>query len=394
LWLGGNKVTRKAWLVGSSMVLLLGSLIPSVLASSLSQKKQHLGQLQKQVTQTNQTINAAQNKVKNLHNVIQQDQTQIQLLSQSIATDRYQLQQLAQVLQLLNQKISDNQAKLTAEELQLKNTLRAEYETGNVPYLAVLFRATSWSDFLTRLEMMSKVAQADKDLLNQVQVLQQSLDQQKLEQAANYKALQVKNQQLQTLEQQNLKVEQQHKVALDTTNQTLQVAQKQYGLLESQIKLTKSQIRLIEQATLRAEAEMHNRAYLSQATRNLQSVNVNSMINYAESFVGLPYIWGGSTPQPGFDCSGFTQYVFRHFGVYVGRDTWAQFAEGVPVSKSNLKPGDLLFFSTYASGASHVGIYIGNDMMVDSEDAGLIVTHVFSNAYWNARYIGARRYIK
>ncbi len=101
-------------------------------------------------------------------------------------------------------------------------------------------------------------------------------------------------------------------------------------------------------------------------------------------------MWGGTTPRPGFDCSGFTQYVFDHLGIKLERTSQEQYLESAPITENNLEPGDLVFFSTYTYGASHVGIYIGSDLMVDSEVSGVIIDNI-TNSYWAPRYLGARR---
>jgi len=84
------------------------------------------------------------------------------------------------------------------------------------------------------------------------------------------------------------------------------------------------------------------------------SASATNLINYAYQFLGIPYVWGGTTPS-GFDCSGFTSYVYRAFGYNIGRTTYDQINVGTPVSRDQLKPGDLVF-----PNAGHVGIYIGN----------------------------------
>lgn len=392
--MGGEAVLRKTWMFMGSITLLMSCLIPSAHADSLSQKQKQLSNLQNKASQTAHQITAAKAKAQSLQVSINQNKTKIAAVSSEITTERNQLIQLTKQLQQLSNEITASQQKLQADTNKLKTILRAQVEDGNVPYLDVLFNSASFSDFLSRMELLTRVASAEKSLLNQVQDLQGQLKTEQAKQESNYSAIAAKSMQLQALQQQYLNLEHQQELSLSSTNQNLSFAEKQRGILESQIKLTKNQIRQIQLATLEAEAKMKNQAYLGQAEASLKSVNASALISYAESFVGLPYIWGGTTPSPGFDCSGFTQFVFAHFGVYIARDTWSQFAEGVPVHRNNLQPGDVVFFSTYAPGASHVGIYVGNDMMVDSEDAGLIVTPLFSDPYWASRYIGARRYIK
>jgi cell wall-associated NlpC family hydrolase len=116
-----------------------------------------------------------------------------------------------------------------------------------------------------------------------------------------------------------------------------------------------------------------------------------SIVEYAETFLGTPYVWGGTSPN-GFDCSGFTQYVFDYFGVSLPRVSFDQYQAGTPVSEGDLQEADLVFFSTYEAGASHVGIYVGNNLMIDAEDAGVVYDDI-TNSYWAPKYLGARRVI-
>jgi len=120
--------------------------------------------------------------------------------------------------------------------------------------------------------------------------------------------------------------------------------------------------------------------------------SASEIINYAETFLGSPYVWGGTTPNPGFDCSSFVQYSFAHFGINLPRVTWDQFNQGSAVSKDNLQAGDLVFFSTYQVGPSHVGIYMGNGMMIDDENRGVIFSNI-NNSYYANKFVGGRRII-
>jgi cell wall-associated NlpC family hydrolase len=111
----------------------------------------------------------------------------------------------------------------------------------------------------------------------------------------------------------------------------------------------------------------------------------------ALSLRGAPYRTGGSTPD-GFDCSGFVQYVFGLNGLAVPRATGEQFRIGRSIDRNHLAPGDLVFFSTVAPGASHVGIAIGNGEFVHAPSSrGVVRVERLSADYWRRRYIGARR---
>ena len=105
-----------------------------------------------------------------------------------------------------------------------------------------------------------------------------------------------------------------------------------------------------------------------------------------------PYVFGGGNPKYGLDCSSFTMYVYRKLGINLPRTARAQFNIGVPVSKRELKVGDLVFFRTYARFPSHVGIYIGNGKFVhfSSMFHGLAISSL-NSGYFKRRYIGAKR---
>ncbi len=112
-------------------------------------------------------------------------------------------------------------------------------------------------------------------------------------------------------------------------------------------------------------------------------------VYYAEKFLGAPYVWGGSYPS-GFDCSGFTMFVFRHFGVSLPHTSYGQFNLGNSVSRNNLEIGDLVFFSTAGWGASHVGIYVGNGRFISASGSSIRLS-TLSDGYWASNYVGARR---
>ena len=117
----------------------------------------------------------------------------------------------------------------------------------------------------------------------------------------------------------------------------------------------------------------------------------NSLVDAALAFRGVPYRNGGAEPD-GFDCSGFTQYVFGQFGIALPRDTRQQYGEGKAVDAEDLAPGDLLFFTTVARGPSHVAIAIDRDRFVHAPSStGVVRVERLSSSYWNRRYLGARR---
>lgn len=106
---------------------------------------------------------------------------------------------------------------------------------------------------------------------------------------------------------------------------------------------------------------------------------------------GTPYRNGGTDPN-GFDCSGFVWYVFGQHGLAVPRTVQDQFRIGESVPPSDLRAGDLVFFSTTSPGASHVGIVIGGDSFVHApSSSGVVRVERLDASYWAARFVGARR---
>lgn len=121
----------------------------------------------------------------------------------------------------------------------------------------------------------------------------------------------------------------------------------------------------------------------------VDSPAASAILSIANRYIGVPYVFGGSTPS-GFDCSGFTRYVYSEAGIDLPRDAESQYGVGYSVSMANLRPGDLVFFSTYDSGISHVGIYVGNHQFINASSDGVSIADMDSS-YWSARYIGAKR---
>lgn len=112
-----------------------------------------------------------------------------------------------------------------------------------------------------------------------------------------------------------------------------------------------------------------------------------SVIGIANGYLGVPYSWGGTTPS-GFDCSGFTQYVFAQAGISIGRNTNAQYAQATPVS--NPQPGDLVFFS-HGGGITHVGIYTGGGQFIGAQTSTGVAYASVHSGYWGSLFVGYGR---
>lgn len=138
-----------------------------------------------------------------------------------------------------------------------------------------------------------------------------------------------------------------------------------------------------------------HRAYLRLESSRQQKVD--TVIAASKALLGTPYVWGGESPsEGGFDCSGLTQYVFKKAGYNLNRISSDQAKQGTSVSRSNLQPGDLVFYSFQGNGSiNHVGIYIGGGKMIHSPKPGdTVKTTDMTTSYWETRLVTARRIIK
>ena len=157
--------------------------------------------------------------------------------------------------------------------------------------------------------------------------------------------------------------------------------------------------------TPRSTENVNQEATSSETSKNVENANNQNnannqvlavastkgaeVVEYAKKYIGSKYVYGGTTPS-GFDCSGFTSYVYKNFGVSINRTAATQYSNGTSVSKSNLQAGDLVMFGK--SGINHVGIYIGGGMMVHAANSSRgVTTDTINSGYYCTNYVGARR---
>lgn len=137
-----------------------------------------------------------------------------------------------------------------------------------------------------------------------------------------------------------------------------------------------------------------------ETSQNYDAAPVSSgtgseVIEYAKQFLGYRYVSGGGSPATGFDCSGFTSYVYKHFGINLNRTTSGQNTNGTYVDRSDLQAGDILVFRNRSNTAiGHVGLYIGGDSFIHAGNSSTgVIIGSMSSSYYAPRYVGARRVI-
>ncbi|WP_332628502.1 peptidoglycan-binding protein [Halalkalibacter flavus] len=142
------------------------------------------------------------------------------------------------------------------------------------------------------------------------------------------------------------------------------------------------------QSTAKAPSTTQTKQVSNTKSSTSSAALVTNLVAEAANQIGVPYLWGGTTTR-GFDCSGFTQFVFKQQGISIPRTVAQQWNSGRSVSKPAV--GDMVFFETYQKGPSHNGIYIGNNQFVHSGSSTGVAIASMDNPYWKQRYLGAKR---
>ncbi len=376
------------------VTLLVASVIP-VRADSLQQQ---LNQSQQQANQIAGTLNAQKDKVSVATTQVLALKQSVQALNNSIAREQVTLTEEQNHLKELDAQQQKLETQRQEHIKALGNFLKSNYEDGITPYLAVLFQATSVSDFIDRADKIQAIVGTYTKLQKDIATLNTSMDNQKVLikqnqdtiQAALQSKVQTQQAVQQTLDKQQAVLDQLSSEQRATLNTSL-VAQAKVSRIQRLIQLQE-----LEAANAAKGSSSGSDSRGADSSGVAGTVNVSGgakqILSFAARFLGTPYVWGGTTSSPGFDCSGYVQYVYRNFGVSLSRTSESQFQNGVSVSRADLKPGDLVFFHTYSGGASHVGIYVGNNTMINSSSGGVSYDDM-TDGYWGSRYLGARRVV-
>jgi len=155
------------------------------------------------------------------------------------------------------------------------------------------------------------------------------------------------------------------------------------------------------------ETPLTKAQYIKDGQQYDTLINENDLVSYSNTFLGMKYLWGGTTPaildstgkyiSGGFDCSGFVQYVYKNFGVNLPRTSMDQVNKGVAVKINNLEKGDLVFFMTNSAlpyQVSHVGIYIGDNKFIHSPNTYDFIKVSELSGYYKDKFVIGKRMVK
>ena len=314
--------------------------------------------------------NEAQKEIDKLQEELEIIQGQQQDLLGEMSTYEAQIVELMATVEVIEGQIVDKKAELVqiqadlevakANEVKqyedMKLRIQYMYERGDTGILEAILESGSMADLLNQLSYFKEVYDYDRKLLtayeetkNEIIILEAQVQQELIELA-------------------------ELQVSLEAEQQTMEAAlaklEEQFDDYESMVANAKTRV-----ADYKAVIEAQNKIIAAEEERIRQelaaggsydpgySTNISpqELIEYALTFVGKPYVWGGTDPNKGADCSGYIQYVYAHFGITIPRTSWLQRGCGKAVSYDKAQPGDILCYE------GHVALYMGNGMMVHAK---------------------------
>jgi len=298
------------------------------------------------------------------------------------------LRRIKHDLRVNRQALHVARANLTIAQRRLSDRLVAIYTNGESENtLAVLLGSTSLDDMLNRLETVNTITSQDAQVISKVKTFKRAVARHErvLETARAAQAREVQRR------------------AAEKASMERELA-RQHRLLGS-IRGEIAHLQAMDRARALASAAAARTRLAAQPLPVLQPGQVGAtastpeatiappsqysgVVGIAMRYLGVPYVWGGASPG-GFDCSGLVMYVFAQMGVSLPHNAAAQYGAGVPVSRDQLEPGDLVFFD----GLGHVGIYIGNGQFIHAPHTGTVVQISSISGWYAATYVGARRII-
>lgn len=275
-----------------------------------------------------------QSKIDEAENAIEQYDSQIENLIYDLQEIQSQMGRIQSEILSTEKELKNIENTINESKEVFDSRVKAMYINGVDSYLSVLLDSKSFSDFISKVDAVKTIMEFDSKALEELNSKKEEIESKK-------SILEDKREELQRLQNENQE-------KLNKLNK----------LKDDQEKLIKQ---LKESSPKPTIPEKFN--FTPGSSKG------DSIVAFALQYRGVPYVWGGTSPS-GFDCSGFTKYVFNNFGINLERRSSSQAKQGIPIGYNSLQPGDLVFFG---SPIHHVGIYVGNDMFIHAPRTGDVV---------------------
>ncbi|MFB1051217.1 coiled-coil domain-containing protein [Paraliobacillus sp. JSM ZJ581] len=343
----------------------------------LKEKRQELESIQAELIELNEdieradeAINANKEKIKETELQIEKKEEEMEELEAGIADLEKNIEKRAEIL------------KQRASALQ-KNG-------GSIQYLDVLFGSTSFSDFIDRFAIVSKITSADKTIIETYEADMKKVEKQKTELEEKLNELTDMQAELEVMQEETLGQKQQN----EEKKEELETKEADSKAMINQLELEANELRQVGE-NAQAIVNSNNQKNIEKHSSQVQPVsgNASSIISVGYKYIGnSTYKFGGGRTSSDisrglFDCSGYVSWAFRQGGVNIPASTSALSGVGKKISPSQMKPGDLVFFNTYKTNG-HVGIYVGGNKFIGSQNSTGVAIANMGSGYWANTFNG------
>ncbi|MCL5292896.1 MAG: NlpC/P60 family protein [Actinobacteria bacterium] len=276
-------------------------------------------------------------------------------------------------------RLQDVEAKLAAGRALLNQRVAGIYRNGSVNPVQVFFGSKSFDELVRRLDMLKRIGRRDATIVREVLAAKREVEQRR---SALQQQEKTETAKLEEISQKKAEIE----GRLTERNAKLSLIKDEIAAIERAE--AERSAREAEELRRRLEAERaaaEERARRQAAPSTSRGDGRSDVVEIALRYLGIPYVYGGADPSVGFDCSGFTMYVYRQVGIGLPHYVPDQYGYGAHVSRVELQPGDLVFFNNLG----HVGIYVGNDQYIHAPNTGSSIRIDYLSD--RADYVGATR---
>ena len=387
-----RKYMKRRMLCAALALMLFLAQAQTAMAATITELRQQLAETQKQLDAVSGQAaglegkkDAVEEEIDALDSNLIELMSSISILEEEIETKK---EEIVQAQENLDAAIAKEREQYDA----MKKRIRFMYEKGETTYAQLLFEAKNISDMMNKADYIEKLYEYDRRLLKEYQEVCEEVA--ALKEVLEEEKADLEEEEYQLKEEQAALEEALDEKKAEAANYDVQIAQirQSAAAYKALIKQQTAQIKQLEaeEAARKAREEAERKAKEKQQTSStptqkpgVASTQVVSMINsapgsskgkeiasYACRFIGNPYVAGGTSLTNGADCSGFTQAVYRDFGISIPRNSTSQRSFGTGVSYTDAQPGDLICY------AGHVGMYIGNGYIVhaSTQRTGIKIT--------------------
>ncbi len=344
---------RLSW----TLIALLAAALALLVWPAVSSAAPSIAAARAQARELQAQVNSLNNEVEIVVEHYDAATQQLATVEARIATNQVQLNRARYNLALAHQ--------------HLASQVVAMYKTPAAQYIDVALSARTFNDLVTRLIFYGKLGQQSAITVQQIDALKAAIEKRRAQ-------LVVQRAQAQRLVAQISAQKSQIEASLARRQQLLRGARAEVRRLI--VRMQREKAAAAAAAARRVAAISGGVAPPSGGYSGVADIAI------AQHYLGVPYVWGGASPS-GFDCSGLVMYVFAQLGVSLPHNAAMQFTCCTPVPRADLQPGDLVFYGYSAASIHHVGIYVGNNTMIDAPCTGEVVQYdtLFSDFYSGGR---------